>query len=178
MARNNWSVDPAIVIQEVTAYNIALCQRNGWNEYLSGGGEGSVPFTIAPPPTVLQRAKNLAAGAAVSLDWIANDSEAVPQESANHRAEVCVKCPFNGKGGWERWFTIPISNAVHALIEKKNGMNLRTPLDDKLGVCEICTCPLEAKVWMKVDKILAKLQPDVKARLHPDCWILDEGKRL
>jgi hypothetical protein len=186
IARNNWSLDPAIVIQEVIAYNVALCQRNGWNDYLVGGGEGSVPFPTAPPPTVLQRAKNLAVGASTLVDWISSGAEAVAPELANKRASTCAKmfpgrtdaegklieaCPLNKAGDWLSVFTVPVQAEIQAALERRKQMNLSTLYDDELNVCEGCGCPLKLKVHLPLDRILSKMKPETQAALHPSCWI-------
>ena len=84
----------------------------------------------------------------------------------------------NGKGGWEAYFTVPVSNAIRREMERKRTMKLGTPSDDKLGVCEACSCPLPLKTFLPVSNILSKIQPAQKAALHPQCWILSEEKAL
>lgn len=178
--KNGWSVDPAQVYQEVLAYQVAVCVRQGWSDYLLGGAE-IVPF---PPPTPpLQRARNLAAGASTIVSWLDEGAPAVSPELANKRAAICTggddprkKCPLNGQGGLEAYFTVPATNAIRAQLNRKREMKLETPMDEHLGVCTGCDCPLPLKCWMVIGSILKKMKPEVKARLDPRCWILSEER--
>lgn len=181
-AKNGWSVDPAQVYQEVLAYNVAVCVRQGWNDYLIGGAE-IVPF---PPPTPLfQRAKNLAAGGRAVVAWLEEGAPTVAQELANKRAGICSggddpqkACPLNGKGGLESYFTVPVTNAIRVQLERKRAMKLETPSDENLGICTGCDCPLKLKVFLPIENIISKMGTEVKARLDPRCWILSEEKSL
>lgn len=175
-AKNGWSLDRDAIYQEVLAYNVAVCVRNGWNDYLLGGSEGVVPFPPTPPRRLL---RNLAAGANTIVSWIDEGAPTVSQELANKRAAVChgggdpdKKCPMNGRGGFESYFTVPVTNAIRAQLERKRTMKLETPGDDRLGVCTGCDCPLQLKVWMPLDNILAKMSAETQAKLHPNCWIV------
>jgi hypothetical protein len=177
-AKNGWTVDPAVVIEEVKQYNVAVCVRNGWLDYIQGGAE-PVPFTHPTPLNPLQKARRVAAGAKTIVAWIDEGAPTVSQELANKRAAVCTggddpekRCPMNGRGGLESYFTVPASNAIRAQLERKRTMKLETPMDDHLGVCEGCLCPLPLKVWMPLENILIRMSPDVLTALHPNCWIV------
>jgi hypothetical protein len=175
-AKNGWPLDPAAVYQEVLAFNVAKCVQMGWNDYLIGGAE-TVPF---PPPTPpRQRLRNLAAGANTIVSWVEDGAPTVSQELANRRASVChggddpdKRCPLNGAGGFESYFTVPVANAIRAQIERKRSLKLETPGDDRLGVCTGCDCPLTLKIWMPMENILKKMSADTVTRLDPRCWIL------
>ena len=159
--RNGWSLDRAVVYQEVAAYNVAVCQQNGWLDYIQGSAD-AVPFRI-PHRSLAQKARAVAGGAETLVDWIASGSEAVSAELANKRAATCARmfpghkdaegnlkeaCPLNKPGGLEAFFTVPVANAVRATMAKRKEMNLSTPDDDKLFVCEGCLCPLTFKVHL------------------------------
>ena len=166
-----WHLDPAVVLQEVMNYNIALCQSRGWTDYLVGEADAR-PFHPAPRRNILQKVQAVAGGAETLIDWIKSGDEAVPVALANKRSEICVKCPMNKPGGFEAFFTVPIANAIHAAMQKRLDLKLTTENDDKLHVCEACLCPLPLKIWMPLERILAKMKPSVQAALHSDCWIL------
>lgn len=175
--KNGWPMDPATVLQEVKAYNVAVCVQQGWNDYLLGGSEAIVPFPTTQPG-LLQRARRVAAGASTVVSWRADGAPTVPQELANRRAAICTggddpekKCKMNGSGGLEAYFTVPVANAVRAEVEHKKKMKLETPSDEHLGVCTACDCPLTLKVWLPLDRILSKMAPDQQAALAPQCWI-------
>jgi len=186
IAKHNWPMDLATVRQEVEQFNIAKCVQMGWTDYLLGGSEGASFFpTTIPLPHPLQRARNVVAGRATLVEWKSEGAPTVAQELADRRARACCsigpegkKCPFNGEGGWESYFTVPASNAIRHELEKKKGMKLETPDDANLGTCTACTCPLPLKVWLPLENILKKMLPEAKAALHPACWIREEEKAL
>ena len=53
-------------------------------------------------------------------------------------------------------------------------LSLATAVDDQLGSCTACICPLKLKVHCPADYIQAHLKPAVKAQLDPRCWMLSE----
>jgi hypothetical protein len=178
------STDMRAIENEVDQFNAAICEQHGWTEYITSGagGAASVPFSnpVRRPPSrgVISRLKNLAAGSSVIVEWLESGAEAVPQEQANQRAGICVQCPKNGTGGWEKYFTEPASNAIRAVVNRKREMKLQTPLDDKLGVCEACDCPMVLKIWLPLAKFLPKMSETAKGDLskeNPKCWILVEA---
>lgn len=169
--RLGWSMDRATVYQQVLQYQVLLCLQNGWSDYLTGGSEGAVPFQAPPPPSLIRRARNVVAGSQILVDWIQEGQPVVAQEVANRRGEICAACPKNGKGGLEAYFTVPVSNAIRHELERKQGMNLKTPSDDSVNVCTACSCPIPLKLWVPLENILPKLKPDQKAALDPSCWI-------
>lgn len=171
VAKLGWSLDPAQVTAEVTAYQVAVCVQNGWNDYLLGGSEGAVPFQPPTRHSLLQKVNAVGAGTRTLIDWIQEGQPTVAQEAASRRGEICAACPKNGKGGLEAYFTVPVSNAIRHELERKREMKLETPSDESLGVCEACTCPLALKIHLPLANILPKLLPDQKAALDPSCWI-------
>jgi len=80
---------------------------------------------------------------------------------------------MNGRGGLERYFTVTVAKAVRKVYEVRHNMKLATPHDDKLGVCEGCSCPLKLKVHFKVEDLQVTLDWAQK-ELHPLCWITKE----
>jgi hypothetical protein len=174
VAKFGWSLDPAVVRQEVEQYNVAVAIRQGWSDYIVGGGEVQPPFQPPPPPTLPQRLRNVASGSSTLIEWANEGAPTVVPELANHRAEICVGCPMNGQGGWEKYFTVPVSNAIRAQLERKRNMKLETSFDDKLGVCEGCTCPLPLKIWLPLSNIVDKMPQSQFDALAPDCWIRKE----
>src|SRR6266404_1410789 len=135
VAQNGWSLDPAVVLKEVTEYQVAVCVRNGWSDYLLGGSEGTSFFPPHTPPTLFQKVKAVAAGVEAIVSWIDDGSPTVSQELANKRAAICTggddpskACPMNRKGGMESYFTVPGQNAIKAQLERKRAMKLETPM--------------------------------------------------
>jgi len=172
-AKFGWSLDPAIVRREVEDYQVQLCIQNGWRDYIVGD-EQSPPFQhqrVNP----LKKLGAVVGGSEVLVDWLADGAPAVVPELSSHRAGICSKCPMNGQGGWETWFTVAVSNAIRAAVAKAKQRNLTTPFDEQIGVCETCLCPLKLKVHLPIQNILEKIKPEVRAALHPGCWITAES---
>lgn len=181
-AAKQLATDINAIAEEVDFYNATLCEQHGWTDYITGSAGGAAapapfyqpPNQQPPSPSLMSRARSVAAGSEALVEWIASGAEAVPQEKANQRAAVCAKCPLNGKGGWEKWFTVPVSNAIRAALRHKGEFKLATPDDDKLGVCEACSCPMALKVWVPFEKFFPKMPQADKDALHKDCWIRSE----
>lgn len=175
--KHGWTTDQTSVANEVAAFNARVCEVMGWNDYIEpgDGGAPSVPFP-SPTPSLSGRLSQLAAGGKILVKWIASGAEAVAPELSHSRASVCVQCPLNGKGDWTSFFTQPVSNAIVAALEDRKQMQLSTPLDDQLGVCEACSCPLKLKVHMKIEPILADMPYESFDALAANCWIRAEKK--
>ena len=175
--KNGWATDYESVASEVDAFNAAICQSHGWNQYIVEGGPAiASPKSLTPQPSLLQSSRRLAAGASVLVEWLNDGAEAVPADLANGRALTCVGCPQNEKGDWTSFFTKPVSNAILNQLNRRREMKLTTPSDDKLGVCNACSCPLPLKIHMPLDRILPKMTAESKAALDPRCWILRGDK--
>lgn len=175
--KNNLPTDYESVANSVDEYNALICQQLNWNDYISQSAGGqTAPFRNRSEPSLFGKIGSAAGGAKILVEWISSKEEAVPIDLAEHRAAICVKCPLNKKGDWTRFFTVPVSNAIRAELEKARGWNLRTSKDAELFVCEACTCPLPLKLHMRIDRIIKNLSPQQKAALDPSCWITAESK--
>lgn len=181
------ATDKAAIEAEVDLYLATVCKSMGWTDYyLEGDGGSPTPFPQGrnrPPVTYRPQAQasrpapkpaklaNVVAGLESVVDWIASGAEAVPQEQAEKRAEICSQCPLNGRGGWEKWFTIPASNAIRSALRHKGEFKLATKFDDQLGVCEACSCPMPLKVWVPLDRFFPHMSQEAKDNLDKGCWI-------
>lgn len=116
--------------------------------------------------------KKVSSGAAVLLDWEESGDPPVSSEVSASRAEICATCPKNGKGDFTHYFTIPLSQLIRTSLNRLADLNLSTPSDDKINVCEACLCPLKLKVHTPMKHILEHTSGEVKAELDPRCWIL------
>ena len=161
------------------------------------GGETYVTDDTGPPPPkslasrllsqaarVVAGARKVEAGALTLLDWNLSEHPPVTRTVAISRAGVCSKrpdgkggytvCPLNGKGDLTRWFTVPIAEQIRKTLEKQFGVGLTTPLDESLGVCDGCSCPIKLKVWCPASFIKQRMPAEVMADLDPGCWIRKE----
>jgi hypothetical protein len=137
------------------------------------------PVQSSPLQQVAAVAGKLSTGAATIEDFLESGEAPASKETAESRAAICVQCPQNGKGDFTRWFTVPVANRIRNQLEAREKRGLRTSLDDKLGVCEACLCPMKLKVFFPIEFIIRHMSEEVKAQLNaakPRCWILQEAK--
>lgn len=139
------------------------------------------PFKPAPSArgavaAEVKKVTRLVSGVGVLLDWIGSGGHAVDPALATKRANVCVGCPMNQKGGWEHFFTGPAADIIRKQLTLKNEMQLQTTLDKQLSVCDACGCELTLKVWVPLEYVLKKLTPEISIKLDPRCWILSQDK--
>lgn len=156
---------------------LRYAQIAGADIYITRTGE-SAPKTQAPHNPV-RAVRQVAAGANIIIEWIRSGEEAVPTPVSAARAKLCVDrdggpCPQHGKGDWTKYFTEPASAAIKKEYERRKEMNLSTPYDDKLQICDACSCPLKLKVHIPIDRARSGLKDDQRSRLDPLCWLLHE----
>jgi|ERR1035441_3161008 hypothetical protein len=180
-----WKTDQVSVENELDFFNASICAAQNWTSYIATEGQGAPPV---PKPLAAQHkasgaiaaaantAKKLWAGLRSTNDWIDSGLPAVPQSQSEARAAVCVACPLNGKGGIESFFTVPASEAIKRQIQKLETRKLATSLDEKLGVCTACLCPLPLLVQTPLQFKLAHMTPDTRAALDKSCWVTREEK--
>jgi hypothetical protein len=174
---NPWlglTIDQAAVEAEVDAFNANLCAQMGWGAYIQSGEGDPNPNPQLRPPSLGSRLQNVAEGGKANVEWIKSKEEAVPSSLSAARAAICAECPQNGKGGLERFFTVPVALAIREIYAIRRGWNLSTPDDDKLGTCEACTCPLKLKCHFPIDIIRKHMTDEAKQKLDPKCWIRHE----
>lgn len=182
------STDLEVIAAELDEYT---CTRLKFDpNYCTGGGaypKAPRPMLRLPAPGASQGGKDAVAGAepigkirkltlgiGVLIDLFGSGARSVSQDLANQRAAVCVQCPKNTPGGWETFFTGPAANKIKQFMQLKNEMELKTPLDTQLHVCNACLCHLQTKVWVPISHILKKLQPEMRNELWEKCWIRKE----
>ena len=174
--RHAWRVDREGVEYEVDAYNTARCIAGGWLSFVvMDDNSPPAPTYVMPAQKKTQsavgRVRNISAGVGLLLDWIGPTAKAVPAELAEQRAAICVACPLNGKGGVLDFFTAEAAKMIHTQLQMRTEMELKTSADDKLGICQACSCWLPLKVHVPMEFILAHTSEDTKTKLHESCWI-------
>lgn len=183
VAKHNWSVEWGIVADEVDAFNAAICERMGWNNFINQPGAGVAPtpkFKALSPlaekqlSAAAEKVKKVWQGVKTLNDWIESGTPPVTTEVAEQRAKTCVACTLNGKGGLEAWFTKPAAEAIKLQLSKLASRKLATSVDSQLNVCTACLCPLKLKVHTPLPFITEHLSEKTKAELDPKCWILSE----
>ncbi len=183
MQKHGKSIDQREVENEVDAFIASVCDQMGFSGY-TVGNEGSPP----PPKTkasqqeisnlsaVAAKIKNLWAGLRTIGEWLDSNAPTVEQELADTRAAICAACPMNGQGEFSKWFVAPAAAAIKRQVEKINARGLKTASDEKLGVCEGCTCAMKVKVWVPIGFIKLHTSDATMDALRkaPACWQVKE----
>ena len=185
--RHGWSLDPRQVALELDSFNTKVCMEMNWREYIASDNPPEAPetkhpggFTASQITGSLSAVKRLAAGAALLMDWEESGLAPVKAELSEARAAVCTlrpdgrACPKNSQEELSAWFTLPVASAIKSRLQRLHSLNLTTPYDAKLNVCQSCLCPLRLKVHTPIELIQKRLKPEVMADLDPECWILKE----
>jgi hypothetical protein len=180
--QNTYPTDRAAVANLVDQFNTMICEQNGWASYITGDPSPPPPKPMAPG--LIQKLQNVAGavrklerGIQTLLEWETSGLPPVPEDVANWRASVCVQCPQNGKGDLSRFFTVPASEQIRLHMQRLHKLDLKTFHDGKLGVCEMCLCPLKLKVWCGLDLILSHYKGNDIDEFPDNCWIKQEAKR-
>lgn len=174
----NWAMDRVSIANEVDVYNAVLCKEHGWLNYIDDI-EGFPPKPLSPRnPSLSQGVSAVVAGAKIIAEMFGSEGPIRDKKLANDRALTCAVCPLNGRGNWTRFFTVPAQAMVRKLLGMVKDLGLQTDLDEELGICEPCGCPLKGKVWARIEHILKHIPAADKAALHPRCWISKEEREL
>jgi hypothetical protein len=140
--QHNWALDRESISAEIDSYLAKVCMDQGWTKYVFIEGE---PEQTAQKKSLKERLENVVAGAETLVEWLKNGADAVPKPKAEARSEVCVGCEKNGQGGLEAYFTRPAAEAIRREVSRKAEWKLETSNDERLGVCEACSCPLNSR---------------------------------
>lgn len=191
--RFNLPTDTETVANELDEFT---CVRIAQNPNYCTGTPGTVlPFPQPPKSSFRQDlggvvagaakyVQNTMAGIALYAEWFGS-SRPVAKEEAERRASICLSpdfkwmkdgkemtgCPRHVQGNIAQRFNAEAADEIMKIMGILKDMNLKTPHDDKLGICDACDCPMKAKVWSPVYLILKHLRPEAKARLWEKCWI-------
>ena len=181
-----WPMDRRGVEDWVESFQVQLCEMNGWTNYITGGDNSAPPpkFKALSPmapkqvSAVADKVKKVWQGVKSLNDWIDSGEPAVPQTLAQARADICVTCPQNGKGGLEEWFTKPASESIKRQFEKLSSRQLSTTKDTQLNVCTACLCPIRLLVHTPLKYKLAHMGEETRKALDTRCWILSEESSM
>jgi len=182
--KHKWATDYESVANEVDRFNAAICESKGWTEFIIPAPTESPPpkFKALSPfagkqlSAAADKVKKVWQGVRSLNDWMDSKAPAVGGILSQKRAEICIKCPVNGQGGLEEWFTKPASEIIKRQFERASDRNLKTTVDEKLGVCQACLCPLKLLVHVPLEFKLAHMGLETRKALDSRCWILAEEK--
>ena len=119
---------------------------------------------------------NVLTGVAVLKDWLGDEAQPVPHDTAVRRSSICLVCPLNSHGKW--WLDAAknaVADSITRYIEVKNGLRIYVPNEELLFMCSACGCALPLKVNTPISHILAHTSPEQFAKFDKSCWILFES---
>jgi len=180
--QNGWTLDVGEIEQYVDQYNAARMISGGWYDFVD---TDPLPqpevFGFTQKKTlvgaVADRLKGARAASGTIQEMFGNEG-VVDRNVAESRAAICVSCPGNDrKKTLYNWFVTSIASQIEKAYELLRGINITTSLDEQLGVCEACECPMKLKVNAKISHIRNHMPKDVPDKLrgkNQNCWILTE----
>lgn len=123
---------------------------------------------------ILRRASQLANGVEVIREWLGEDGMVVDQDTAQHRANTCIKnkCPANITG-----FSVAtwVAKVIRRHLEVKNQTGLRVHGEKQLHTCKECGCVLRLLIWEPQDRVTRHLSDLEKTKLPDYCWKLEKS---
>jgi hypothetical protein len=116
-------------------------------------------------------------GVSAIKDWLGDGGKPVSPAQSDSRAVSCVSggkkgrpCPHNVLPKWWESAKGQVADWIRKELEVKNSMNISTPHDDGLHICDICKCCMALKVHTPIQHIQAHTPPG-RARQFPSfCW--------
>lgn len=119
--------------------------------------------------------------------WAKTGYETVDQIEANHRANICWKCPANKQvkveerigccGGRKVLQKLAsVSKSMASALTWPALRNKSTPADKELYTCEVCGCPSKVSVWLpaRVYRYDAAMMHKFR-EANGRCWKLSTG---
>ena len=116
---------------------------------------------------LLESAKHIPHGIVAISKWLGSGGDVVDQETAQARADVCLKCELNIVGFKP---TEAVALAVKQVLSVKNRLGLRVKGEHGLGTCSACGCALRLLTWEPLDKVQREITNDEKGKLPTWCW--------
>lgn len=172
--KHGWSLDPDDVANDVDRYNAQRMVAAGYLNFVDL--EGATPNQKKTGQgmfgSVANAAGNIKTAVAIYRDLFGPDGKVVAKQEAERRAAICVDCPkHDTAGGLKKYFVEKAARELMYVFGMLKDMDVTTSLDDKLGICEICECPMRAKIWVENHVLKKHLKPEQIAKLPPNCWI-------
>jgi len=173
--KNGWSLDIHDIEEDVDRYNAQRMVAAGYLNFVDI--EGDVPVQKkTSSPGFFRSAKGVVAKARTALSMyhqmFGSDGRVVPVAEAERRAAICLVCPeHDTTGGLQKYFIKEAANELMGLFGMLKDMEVKTSMDDKMGVCQICSCAMRAKVFTESEVIKKNMKPEEIAKLPSNCWI-------
>jgi len=173
MQKNGWSLDIHDIENDVDEYNAQRMVAAGYLNFVDI--EGDVPVQKKTSSGLFRSVANAAAKAKTALamyrDMFGMEGT-VPVPEAERRSAICLACPeHDTTGGLQKYFIKEAANELMGLFGMLKDMDVKTSVDDKLGVCRVCSCAMRAKVFTESKVIKRNMNPEEIAKLPTNCWI-------
>lgn len=179
--------DKYTVEVELDSYLANVCLSNPkWTRFATTGEPQPIIQSFSPkawsPQQLLARAgsavgvakthiRNTVAGIGLYVEWFGKGGEPVSKEEAARRAALCTQCPKQVDGDFVQRWNRATGYEIMTVLSILKDLDLSTPHDDNLKICDACDCPMKAKVWSPLDIIRKHLRPEAEAKLWDKCWI-------
>lgn len=186
--RFSLSLDRSVVADELDAYTCALlkndpnwCSETQPRSFIQtppmprrvAGEKQQAPIRKSVAG-VSKFINNAGAGIKVWIDWFGN-GKLVDKNVADQRALICLKCPENQKGDLMERFGAAVGMEILEIFTSLNALNTHTGFDDRLHICNICSCPLKAKVWCPLPVAKKYMDDEMMKKLPDFCWLRAEA---
>ncbi len=113
-------------------------------------------------------------GAAALTDWLGDGGHPVDPMVSEARAKCCENCIQNMPGRWWESAKHEIAEWIRTELELKNKREIKTTIDDKLGMCRLCGCCIRLKVHTPKEHIAAHISKEVLDQTPSHCWMRKE----
>jgi len=122
---------------------------------------------------LLQQAAKIPDGIKKISDWLGAGGIVVDQNTAQDRANICLRCPHNKRG---LTVTKVVALAVKETMSFKKKLKLRVNGEKRLHHCEVCSCVIRLMLWEPIGRIAMGLTQEEIDALPAHCWKLKEWK--
>lgn len=110
---------------------------------------------------IIAKIKQLGHGAVAITEWLGSGGEVVPQEVAQERANICLKCP---KHNPDQNNLVLFGKAVRSILSAKNDIGLHVENEATLGTCGVCGCVMKLQVFEP------SILVDASESYPENCW--------
>lgn len=161
--------------------NARRCAAHGWVNFVDFGGDSAGAFVPAQKKTWLGNVVGSTETALAAYANMFGPEGPEARDVAERRAAVCVQCPQNEPVvKWRDKFIEKTAQEIIVLLGALKDLKVETSLDDKLGKCKACNCPMKAKVHSRLHVLIEKMPPEIWPALqqeNPVCWMKAEAGR-
>lgn len=117
--------------------------------------------------SLLERFKHLPHGAHAIMSWLGAGGIAVDNQTAQARANVCLKCDKRIK---DEPITGTVADGIRKILELKNKAGLRVMGEKQLGTCGVCRCVLRLKVFEPQAQVEKEITNEERPKFPAYCW--------